>query len=444
MPDTMTLVEIEAPRTVRLPGDFRRAGANGPPFVLDPTGALTKAGKVRSKRYGRPSGFHEWIDNGYNLKRWNERMVAIGTSLMVADGELNGPLDTLDGDGAGKQADEVVARAKHLAGAVLAADRGTAFHEATHALHDAEHAEQDIIAVLGDLGFPPEVVAAVLDSYHVALDRWGLEVLLSEVRCVDDAWRLAGTIDRIARTTRDLIFGATVVPAGTVLVLDLKTGQLRVKDGRPEYWAGYSVQVASYAQSVRYVIDGDDERREAWPEPIDQEHALILHLNIAGALDTEVATASLWRVDLAHGRALGELACQARDAAAWTAPFEQLGEGPVATTVDWGGKLGPLEQQLVESLRAEMRTWLQQRIDAIGRHERARADLIRNWPPGVPPLRHDTRHDDEALAVIEQVLDAVETFHSLPFGPSRPVRQRPGSWLPQLLSTFPNTTIQEQ
>ena len=103
------------------------------------------------------------------------------------------------------------------------------------------------------------------------------EILAVEASCVDDTWRLAGTLDRIARTTRPLRFvrasGEIVdVPAGTVLVLDVKTGEDRIDRG---YWQGYAIQIASYAQSVPY--DTEAETRGEWPWPIDQQHALIAH-----------------------------------------------------------------------------------------------------------------------------------------------------------------------
>jgi hypothetical protein len=229
--------ELEEP-TFRRAGDYRRRGRDGPPFVLDPSGERTKAGKVRSLLYGRPSGFHEWIENAFNLRRWSERMVLVGTCLLVDE------LRELDLDDP-KVCDVLIARAKHVAGADLAAERGTAAHEATHRLHDAERAEADVIEVLPELGFSEELVSAILEAYTAALERWGLEVLASEIKIVDDVWRLAGTADRFGRLTRDLRFGDLVIAAGTVVVLDLKTGALRVRDGEPLYWHGYAIQLRS-------------------------------------------------------------------------------------------------------------------------------------------------------------------------------------------------------
>jgi hypothetical protein len=453
MSDSLDLDAITEAPSYRRPGDYRRRGPDGPPFVLDPTGSRTRRGKIRSLLYGRPSGFHRWIENGYALERWSERMVLVGLCRLVAGGELELDVE-LDVDLEDpKVADELVARAKHVAGADLSAARGTAAHEATHRLHDLERAELDVLAGLEELGFTPELVDAILLAYEDALARWGLEVLASEVKVVDDVWRLAGTADRFVRLTRDLRFGDVVIPAGTIVVLDLKTGALRVKGGEVLYWSGYAVQLRSYAHGCLYVIGGDEERREPFPWPVDTSSGLILHVDIAGALETDVVAASLWWVDLEHGRALGELACLARDAASIDGVFVQCGEGPLARTVEVDHPT-ELELELAASLdaagvpldpRLELRAWLQDRIDVVGRHSPAAAtDLSRAWPAGVAALRTSDEHSDDELAAIEAALNRVETDHSVPFGPSRPGRPSAEvGWLSRLLDAFPNTTIHE-
>jgi hypothetical protein len=443
MAESMDLTELEGQRTVRRPGDFARLGENGPPRVRARGGGNFKNGSPRVETFTRASNLASYGEQRYLLERWSERMTLIGALLMVRDGELVEPLDPDDG----KLADQIVARAKHLAGANLAAERGTSFHEQLHALHDIERAEQSVIDRLPELGFPAPMTDALNDAYQRALDRWGLTVLASEAKCVDDEWHCAGTLDAVAELRHDLTFGlpddplGATIPAGTIVVLDYKTGRLRVERGRPVFWNGYSVQVASYAQSVPYVIEPDDEYRAQWPWELSQEHALIMHLDIAGVLDTDVATVSLWYVDLAIGRALGALCVEVREAGRWTPPFEQLSSGPIATTVNWGDQPSLLERQLLASLRFEMRKWLQSRIDTAGNHPKARLDLQRRWPGACPSLRASGDHTDEQLLAIEAVLDAVETAHSLPFPATRPGGAMPKSWLPQILGTFPNTTI---
>lgn len=97
----------------------------------------------------------------------------------------------------------------------------------------------------------------------------GLEVLAAEQSVVVDDLKLAGTLDRIVRLTKPLTFDDVTIPAGTVLVLDIKTSKLHADDdGLPSYWDTYPVQIAAYASSVPYVISDDftEERRATWEE----------------------------------------------------------------------------------------------------------------------------------------------------------------------------------
>jgi hypothetical protein len=178
------------------------------------------------------------------------------------------------------------------------------------------------------------VLDSLLDSWGRLLELHDLHELAIEFSVVDDRWRLAGTLDRIVRLGRDLIFGNIIVPAGTVVVLDIKTGRLTVEQGHPVYWNAHSVQIASYAHSVPYLIDEDgNETREEWPWPIDQRHALIAHIDVANAVDEGVATAQLIHVDLVEGLRAGNLARSARDWQASRSIFAFHNADPVATTV---------------------------------------------------------------------------------------------------------------
>src|SRR4029453_8329434 len=126
-----------------------------------------------------------------------------------------------------------------------------------------------------ELGVPTACIDAVLTSWSELLERHGLKELAVEQKCVDDRGRLAGTLARIVQLEMDLFFGPHIIPAGTVLILDIKTGRLTIEQGHPVYWNAHSVQIASYAHSVPYLIDGLHEERAEWPWPIDQRHALV-------------------------------------------------------------------------------------------------------------------------------------------------------------------------
>jgi len=311
-------------------GGFYR-GANDVPYVSDPSGAVVKSGerKGQPKRlpYGSPSGAGKLIENTYSLQKWGERMTVTGIGVdlaLIADCAV---LATMDRDTPEwrEAADRVVVRAKSAAQTNLSADRGTHAHSHTEDVDtSAEGLGAAIIAERVEegerLGVPRAAQEGLRRAWAEMLEREGLEILAVEASCVDDAWRLAGTLDRIARTTRDLQFvliGGEIrtIPAGTVLVLDVKSGKRKTRpDGTVLYWAGYAVQIASYAQSVPY--DTAAETRGAWPWPISQTHALIAHLDVLGAIAGE-PRCELVYVDLVAGREHGGECVQV--AKAWEA-----------------------------------------------------------------------------------------------------------------------------
>jgi hypothetical protein len=293
-------------------GGFMRS-ADDKPYVTDPTGALVKGGerKGQPKRlaYGSPSSRGKQIENTFNLQKWGERRVVMGIGVdlaLIADCHAVAQLDPESSEFK-EAADRIVIRAKDAAQASLAAERGT--HG--HALTEDHDEERDWIAraEAGEiLGLDVEVQRSLVQAWRECIERNGLEILAVEAACVDDAWRLAGTLDRIARTTRPLRFAlitgeVRTIPADTVLVLDVKSGKRKTdRDGSIIYWHAYSVQIASYAQSVPY--DTEAETRGEWPWPISQEHALIAHLDVLGAIDGN-PSCELVYVDLVAGREHG-------------------------------------------------------------------------------------------------------------------------------------------
>lgn len=346
------------PVVERLPGDFARHPYTGAPYVAHPTAkslptrkadlvalaaehdvelpekanvavikrTLTEAGVGIPRRvmYGRPSSLGKQIENTTNLQKWSERAVGLGVMLDVLsnDPELLAELVdlgpdhwSLDDAEARPLLDAIAVKAKAIAQAGIAAERGT--H--THALTEDIDNERDWIerARSGeDLGIPVAAQRALVAAWEAMIDAEGIEILAVETAVVDDIWRQAGTLDRIARLTRERRFVVTggeivTLPAGWVGVLDVKTGRLRSgRDEHPDYWHGYAVQIASYAQSVPY--DPDTDTRGAWEWPIDQRWGIIAHLDVAAAIDG-AAKCRLVLVDLERGRAAGELCVAARE-----------------------------------------------------------------------------------------------------------------------------------
>lgn len=337
---------LDAPAE-RLPGQFRRHAKTGAPFVADPERTTKETGTkaelivrcaergvvVPEKativvlqgllgprptvvQYGRPSSLGKQIEDQTNLQKWSERMVALG---IASDAELQQAaveLVGLDHESAEfkEAADAVARRAKTVAQAHLAAERGTHHHELTE---DVDR-DRDPVERMGageDLGVPIPVQKALVAAWSAMLTEFDIEILATEASCVDDVWRQAGTLDRVCRLRRDLRFitvtGEYVtLPAGWVGILDIKTGRLRLdRAGFVAYWQGYAVQLASYAQSVRY--DPDTDTRSAWEWPIDQHWAVIAHLDVLAALDGE-AVCRLVLVDLEAGRHAGALCVAAK------------------------------------------------------------------------------------------------------------------------------------
>lgn len=305
----------------RRPGDFERT-VKGVPLVADPNGTLTKPknkkdpGHVKRVMYRRPSGFGKQIENTYNLQKWGERQEALGFALDF--NLLKRAAALLDGGRDSKtwkdEADQVVVAAKQAAKAWIAADRGT--H--SHGLAEDDDEGRDIIGRIehGEtLGLDRDVQRALVAEWRAMLERNGLEILAVEFACVNDHYKAAGTGDRIARLTRPLRFrlcaGELVtLPNGTIVVLDLKTGQRRLDNaGVVMYWQSYAVQVAIYAGGCLY--DPETDTRSPYPWPVDQDWALIAHLDVLGAMDGR-PSCELVLVDLRAGRAAADLCVAAR------------------------------------------------------------------------------------------------------------------------------------
>jgi len=369
----------------RQPGQFARHAKTGAPYVAHPTETTQHTGtkaelitlcaqrgialpeKVTVKvlqgllgprptrvQYGRPSSLGKQIENMTNIQKWSERAVALGCFLDALGTDahpwLLDELRTLDPDqwnlddaDARELLDKIAVRAKATAQAGLAADRGTHTHELTED-HDTEVDWIERARRGDDLGIDYGAQAALVAAWAKMLAEFDIEILATEAQCVDDVWRQAGTLDRICRLRRELRFitvtGEFVtLPAGWVGILDIKTGKLRLdRSGFVSYWHGYSVQLASYAQSVPY--DPDTDQRGEWPWPIDQQWAVIAHLDVLAALDGE-AVCRLVLVDLEAGRHAGALCVASRDwekrTDVFSIPTDELAVRVPVTTNATGG-----------------------------------------------------------------------------------------------------------
>ena len=302
------------------PGQWRRKGENGPPIVTDPDGVTTQKGTVALRTYARPSNFGKQVENTYNLVKWNERMVALGLAASMSE-EVREALYAGEGHHDSPEwkaiADGIVVHAKRQAGAMVKAEQGTVGHQITED-SDLGHSIITRIEQGEDVGLPAPIQLLVREAWERLIGEH-FEILAVEFPCVYDRWRVAGTGDRIVRLKHDLVFntpqGWITLKAGTVLVLDIKTGGLKTdSNGLPQYWHSYAVQICAYARSLPY--DVDTEKRGWWPlswHGINPSHALIAHLDIGRALDTGEMVAQLLYVDIDAGWEAGELVCRAKD-----------------------------------------------------------------------------------------------------------------------------------
>ena len=327
----------------RKPGAFRRRGEQGPPYVTSLTESKARGGTAAeriaaaeaagidlaaaaaeqgvrvsgklaaellgpepaSETYARPSSLGEEIGNSHNLTKYKERQVAHGIALEPAVLERLAGIDPAD---IKDTLDGIVAHAHDVAGSSIAANRGTFCHLLTE------------WADAGMVGTPPwcdpafNLTNAMIDAVAVGwlklLTDNDMDVLSSEANVVNDEARAAGSLDRHVACNARLTFGldddAKVIAAGTAIVLDIKTSALRPdSNGLPSYWAGYPVQLYTYATGVRYDPDddrGDNRGRSPWPYTVSTDHAVIAHLDMPALLAGDGAIWSLIYVDLSVGK----------------------------------------------------------------------------------------------------------------------------------------------
>lgn len=365
--------------------DFRRVG-KGTPFVLNPEG--------KRVRYGRPSTTGKILDDESNLTDWKLRTTVVGAAQRP---ELMALVSTLDPAADKKQL-------RDIAEECLVAGKGmerTVKGTAVHSMFD--HLDRN------DDWHPAPQWMNICAAYLQCLDLWGLTVLDIEVHCINDEYRLAGSMDRRYRTTKVLVApDGTIIPIGSAIAADTKTGQVL------EYASGtYATQLAAYADSLRYNVETDE--REPFSPPTFQDWGLIVHADSGGS---EV---QLYWVDLNAGR---QGLALAREVKGWRqrADLLTLGAGPVMATsspapapeMPADSPSSPVDGSRVAGLLQHTR----ERVKAVlGHSEIAGKELQRNWPAGIPGLKvggHTWDQLQEIIAVVEKV----EANHSVPFFPA--------------------------
>lgn len=273
--------------------DFERVGGkDGRPRIPPPgkSGRDALSTAIKRDAYTRASTLGETLESQFGLGQWRMRQVAFGIGrrkdLYIAASSLRG------NDGPNKAileeiADKAMEAAESSAGATI----GTAIH----ALREQHDEGANLDHVSGEV--------------REALDRWveltrGFEVLASEAKTVCDEHRVAGTFDVLLKLLGPMVApDGTILPAGTVVIGDLKTS------GTSDYFGcKFAVQLAEYGHGVPF--DVESYGRISWEALGGTPHprwALIIHIP-TGAPEKS----GLHWVDIEAGRELSELSITVR------------------------------------------------------------------------------------------------------------------------------------
>jgi hypothetical protein len=356
--------------------DFRRVG-KGIPYVVGLSG--------KRERYSRSSNGGKILDDESNLTDWKLRTVVAGAAQRP---ELMAKASVLDVD-VNKKDLRDIAELCLVAGK---GERRAVIGTAVHAMFD--HIDRN------DGWVPPPNFQALCTAYEEMKQGWGFEVQGIELHCINHQRRLAGTLDRRFRTTKTLVTpDGTIIPIGSILVVDHKTGK------ELEYAAGsYATQLAAYVDSDQYDVTTDETT--PFDPPNYPDWALIVHADSAG---TRV---DVYWVDVNAGRLGLDLAGQVKGwrrrsdllTMARTEPASSPAVAPVVAPA------GPEHQDRAEYLRGRVRA-------VLAHSELAAKAMARAWPAGVPGLKQ-TGHTAEQLEMIQTAVEAVETNQGVPWFPA--------------------------
>jgi len=374
--------------------DFRRVSNTGVPMVIDPdTG--------KRVRYRRSSSAGKILDDESNLWDWKLRTAIVGAAqrpeLMAMVSVLNPDLDKKK---IRDHAEQCLVQGK--------ADQRKVQGIAVHAMFD--HVD------LGHDWVPAPQFKELVDAYVHAIAYYGLIPEEVEVQCVNDQYRLAGTLDRRYRTTRVLIApDGQIIPIGSYLVGDTKTGLAL------EYAAGtYSTQAAAYVDSVRYNVQTDE--RTPFDPPNFPDWALCIHAR------PEAPDVEIYWIDIQSGRLGLALATQVWE---WrrrgdlitpaNPPLRAVPEPPTEPPEPSAAPEPVPEPSAPPEPSEAFREWLRGRVVTILNHPNtaAKHQLHLRWPEGIPGFKQGGQ-TVEQLAALEKVLDSVEADFSIPFGAPDP------------------------
>jgi hypothetical protein len=376
--------------------------------------------------YGRFSNAGKILDDESNLTDWKLRTIIVGAAYRP---ELMAQVSTLN-----PQHDKNELR--DIAEECLTAGKGkerTVKGVAVHAMFDH-------IDLLDDWHPAPQWEPLCM-AYVDVLTLWGLVPVDIEINCVHHGFRLAGRMDRRYKTTKVLVTPDNrTVPIGSMIAADTKTGAVL------EYAAGsYATQLAGYAHADMYDVTTDETI--PFDPPTFPDWGLVVHADSAGCevqmywVDLNAGLEGLKLSQQVKGwRQRGDLLALGAGPvlAAPQAPEspQEASEASVVPLVPQSSGWNPLDHPEADQARTES-LWkhTRDRVKAILEwSELAAKDLARNWPVGIPGLKLGGHTWDQLQDIIE-VVEKVETFHSVPFFPAwddpeleRAMQQHPSSF----------------
>lgn len=366
------------------PPDFKRGAGGAPKFrSLDGEKFVTGA---------RASSLGDALDSKEALRDWIGNRIMDG---MAARPELAAAVLAAEDDDRKTYA--------ALREKAIDAGRGARGRDIGSAVHKmSERWEQD------DTFDPGEPFRSALEAYTDALADVGLKSQLYECKVVNYDAIAAGTFDRLWETTEPLITPTgEYLPAGSLLIGDLKTGSLTYS------LPVYCVQSAVYAGGQLY----DVVRDEVLPTPdINQDWGIIAHL------DVEAGTCELIWLDLSVGRAGIALANDVRE---WRRGWRRKnGFRAACVQVQRARTENPPEalswrpeKVETEVTDDQLRDFTRQRINGYRGEEQIVRWVKLRWPKNVPPPKNADR---EQLLEINRFLDSVDAEFGVGFPENDP------------------------
>jgi hypothetical protein len=344
------------------------------------------------KKHKRASDYTGLLDENWSLRRHEDRELARGVALaddLIALARAH----QHDGDKEDKDTfnDDIIPKARMLAGAGSKANIGKALHRAT----------QDIDRG-GALAAVDPTWRTHLKAYRDTMARLPFEADRRHIEqtVILDGYRIAGTIDRILVATRDISVtfpnGRKVhVEAFDRIVGDIKTG----KWFTPLKWM---VQLGIYSQHTATWTKQADHPHGGVRGPaigVRQDIALVVHLQAGDP----TAPCDLHWLDLEAGYD------------GFLTAYEIAGHRAAAKKAHC-----QYTDHLPTVIQTQMEAWCRARLAVVKTNPAATACLTRMWPlrdTDGQPIRYGDQPTPEQTTTLLNLLDRIEGEYSLPFTP---------------------------